>query len=101
MPKKLEINAGGSVDKVSELPPTKRSCLKRLAAVLDPLCLICSLIIIGKILFQDTWARELDWDDTSPADMKAMWLRWTENLLRMSSLTVTRSIHPFLAINAQ
>ena len=97
----LGICAAVPSEDVPEERPTKRLCLKKMAAVFDPLCLICPLTINAKIIFQETWARGLDWDDALPPDMEAEWLKWIEDLQNVGSLTVPRCIHPFLNANVQ
>ena len=76
----LGICATTSSDAAPENRPTKRLCLKKIAAVFDPLCLICPLTITAKIIFQEPWARGLDWDDPLPPDMEAEWLTWLEDI---------------------
>ena len=97
----LGICASTSSDAAPENRPTKRLCLKKIAAVFDPLCLICPLTITAKIIFQETWARGLDWDDPLPPDMEAEWLTWLEDIQEVSSLTVPRCVHSFSSENAQ
>ncbi|KAF0314254.1 Methionine-R-sulfoxide reductase B1-A [Amphibalanus amphitrite] len=97
----LGICATTSSDAAPENRPTKRLCLKKIAAVFDPLCLICPLTITAKIIFQETWARGLDWDDPLPPDMEAEWLTWLEDIQEVSSLTVPRCVHSFSSENAQ
>ncbi|XP_043219274.1 uncharacterized protein LOC122380292 [Amphibalanus amphitrite] len=67
--------------------PTKRICLKTLAAIFDPLCLMSPFTVRSKILFQETWSRGLQWDDELPADMKRKWAEWVTELER------SRAVH--------
>ena len=97
----LGICAGLRTNEEPDVRPTKRLCLKKMAAVFDPLCLICPFTVRGKIIFQETWARGLEWDDILPPDMEDEWLKLTQDLRNVSSLSVPRCIHPFSDVSAQ
>ena len=45
---------------------TKRSALKGLATVFDPRGLIAPFTIISRIMFQDAWLLQSEWDDRLP-----------------------------------
>ena len=42
---------------------TKRNYLKEIASVYDPRGLLCPVILLGKVLLQNLWKKQLDWDD--------------------------------------
>ena len=97
----LSISSSATIQKNITSRPTKRICLKTIAAIFDPLCLMCPLTVRSKILFQETWSRGLQWDDELPPDMKRKWEDWVTELERVSSLSVPRCIHPFSKVTVQ
>lgn len=51
----------------SELPPTKRSILKVVAKILDPLGVISPVTLQMKLLFQELCKQKINWDDPLPS----------------------------------
>jgi len=47
----------------SERPLTERTMLSRLASVFDPMGLFSPVVLAGKTLLQEMWAKKFDWDD--------------------------------------
>ena len=74
---------------------TKRSCLKEMAAVFDPLCLFSPFVVRSKMLFQDTWAAGVDWDDPLTEELEYKWREWLSELTDLSRLSVPRCLHPY------
>ena len=52
---------------------TKRSILNTMAAVLDPLGLICPISVAATILVQDLCLEKLGWDDPLPQKKLQRW----------------------------
>ena len=80
---------------------TKRTCLKEMASVFDPLGLFVPLTIRAKMMFQHTWDSGVDWDDVLPRIQQLKWLEWLEDIRQLSSLSVPRCIHPFPEVTRQ
>ena len=57
------------IDRLSEEPAMKRVVLQVVARFYDPLGMFLTASIAGKILFQDTWCRGIDWDEILPTDI--------------------------------
>ena len=56
------------------LKVTKRNVLKEIASVYDPLGLLCPVILRGKVLLQNLWKKQLDWDDELDMADQTEWL---------------------------
>ncbi|XP_062703842.1 uncharacterized protein LOC134286270 [Aedes albopictus] len=69
---------------------TKRSILRFVMSVFDPLGLISNLLVHGKVIIQDLWRAKVGWDDTIPAEIQHNWLRWIEHLSKLEKLQIPR-----------
>lgn len=74
--------------------PTKRMMLSFVMKIYDPLGLVGSLVVQGKILLQDVWRANLDWDDQIPEDLFARWKLWLQVLKELNSVRIPRSYFP-------
>ena len=52
---------------------TKRSILNTMAAVFDPLGLLCPISVAAKILVQDLCLEKVGWDDPLPQETLQKW----------------------------
>ncbi|XP_043206628.1 uncharacterized protein LOC122372981 [Amphibalanus amphitrite] len=93
----ISVSSGPRTDEAEDKGTirTKRSCLKVLASVFDPLCLCSLFTVTGRPLFQQTWQLNLDWDDDLPPELERRWRRWESELRRLESVNVPRCLHPF------
>ncbi|XP_003738023.1 uncharacterized protein LOC100903342 [Galendromus occidentalis] len=66
--------------------PTKRSLLKGLAAIFDPLGLLAPVSVRAKSVFQKLWRLGVDWDETLPEEINLEYETFV-GLLRNNSLT--------------
>ncbi|XP_062533253.1 uncharacterized protein LOC134202221 [Armigeres subalbatus] len=57
----------------NELNTTKRSILKFVMSVFDPLGLISNLLVHGKMIIQDLWRTQVGWDEPIPAEILINW----------------------------
>jgi len=73
---------------------TRRSMLKFIASIYDPLGLVNPMVVMGKILLQEATRRKLGWDDSVPVDLDSRWLKWIEGLPKIASLRIARCIRP-------
>lgn len=69
---------------------TRRDCLSKLSSTLDPLGLICPVLLPAKRLMQRTWQLKLDCDDSLPEGLLEGWARWKEELLFLNHLSTPR-----------
>ena len=63
----------------------------------DPLGLVGSIILGGKMIFQEATMRRLTWDETVPSDLENKWIKWTSSLSDIHKFSFPRCIkpHPF------
>ena len=80
---------------------TKRTCLREMASVFDPLGLFVPLTIRAKMLFQQTWTSGVDWDDVLPYAQQLQWSAWFADLQQLNSLSVPRCVHPVPEVDEQ
>ncbi|XP_047741410.1 uncharacterized protein LOC125179487 [Hyalella azteca] len=71
---------------------TRRSVLRTVASVYDPLGMILPVLIIARKIFQETCRLRLAWDDPLPASLLAAWNKWTEGMKRIANYRVPRCI---------
>ncbi|XP_077497846.1 uncharacterized protein LOC144108501 [Amblyomma americanum] len=71
-------------------PDTKRSMLQTTARIYDPLGWLSPFIVRAKILFQNLWQRNVEWDDPLPSDVAERWLTWHGELKHLSEVQVPR-----------
>ncbi|XP_072377748.1 uncharacterized protein [Diabrotica undecimpunctata] len=73
-------------------PITKRSLLSNIAKIYDPLGLISPCIILVKILIQQLWLLDLDWDDELPRDLLNKWVTFKSKLSVLNKINIPRYI---------
>ena len=59
---------------------TKRSILKSLASICDPLQFISPVLLIGKILFRNLCDLRILWDNDIPQEIENTWVKWVNGL---------------------
>ena len=75
-------------------PPTKRSMLKLVSSIFDPLGSCSAIIFKAKVLIQQAWKLNLKWDQPLEGDLLKDWLKWKSALQDMHQLTQPRLILP-------
>ncbi|XP_062704691.1 uncharacterized protein LOC115265156 [Aedes albopictus] len=73
---------------------TKRSVLRFVMSVFDPLGLISNLLIHGKMLIQDLWRAKVGWDEAIPAEISKQWERWIAQLPKLDQIRIPRCYFP-------
>jgi Pao retrotransposon peptidase. len=81
------------VSKISGRVVSKRLVLEALASIYDPLGLITPFSLRAKILMQQLWSLNLDWDDPLPNDMLRVWEGWINQVPLLENHTVPRWIN--------
>ncbi|XP_062540966.1 uncharacterized protein LOC134209009 [Armigeres subalbatus] len=74
----------------SDTVPTKRQVLRAVMTLFDPLGLIAHYVVHGKILMQEIWRSETDWDEPIANYLHDMWYRWIELLGQLCDVKVPR-----------
>lgn len=71
---------------------TKRNILKKVQSIFDPLGFVSPCMLMAKILIQNLWDENLDWDDEIPEKYKIQWLEIAKELISISDLKFPRLI---------
>ncbi|XP_064464109.1 uncharacterized protein LOC135375301 [Ornithodoros turicata] len=79
-------------------PVSKRKALTLVAEIYDPLGLVIPCTVTGKILLQETWKRQLAWDDNLPEDLLTKWQAWHTDLQRLNDIQLPRCYTPGASI---
>lgn len=78
-----------------DTPPTKRSVLKKLASVYDPLGLFSPLLLRGKVLPQTIWSKGQEWDENLKQCDAETWFSWQfikDDLKELPEIDIPRCI---------
>lgn len=57
----------------SDFPNTKRGVLSATSTVFDPLGLAAPYVLKAKLIVQELWSRQIEWDEVLPDDMLQQW----------------------------
>ncbi|XP_073942509.1 uncharacterized protein [Choristoneura fumiferana] len=71
---------------------TKRSVLKLLASIFDPVGFISPCTFVAKCIMQDLWKLNLDWDESLPVELHNKWSRFITDLPALSKLRIERHV---------
>jgi len=72
---------------------TKRSLLSAIASLYDPAGLVSYAVIPAKLILQNAFRRELDWDDVLPDEMQREVDRALNALDQLKNLKIPRTYH--------
>ena len=75
----LILTSGSSIAAEDD-PMTKRSLISLYSRIFDPMGLLTPFLVTPKLLFQELWARDLDWDDPLDADIAQACRTWKQEL---------------------
>jgi hypothetical protein len=77
-------------------PPTitKRHVLQISSKIYDPLGLLSPVTVKAKLLMQELWQNELEWDEPLPLELKTKWLNIAKGLTRSNQRLHAKKI-PF------
>ena len=73
-------------------PPSKRTLLKSLAQIYDPVGILSAVTVRAKVLFQTLWKKKIGWDDPLPPNLLAQYEGFRDLLQRCAHLSVSRPI---------
>ncbi|XP_058835287.1 uncharacterized protein LOC131692322 [Topomyia yanbarensis] len=74
--------------------PTKRQVLQVVMSLFDPLGIIATFTIHGKILIQDLWRSGIGWDDPIRDADFASWQRWVKLTPELDRVKIPRCYFP-------
>ncbi|XP_024869346.1 uncharacterized protein LOC112453036 [Temnothorax curvispinosus] len=73
-------------------PVTKRSVLSQIAQIYDPLGLLGPVMIVAKIMMQQLWTLNLEWDESLPQELHSKWKIYQSSWSQLNSLKIPRKI---------
>ena len=77
-------------DKAREAPTTKRELLQATSRFYDLLRLMSPVLTTGKLIFQDSWCRGVEWDELLPDDLGTRWRNWVALLPHLLDIHIPR-----------
>ena len=86
----LKFNMSKLKECALKLPVTKRSILKIIGQMYDPIGLLCGFIIRGKIMFQLLCLSKCSWDGTVDDNIKELWLKFIKEIDVISMMEIPR-----------
>lgn len=72
--------------------PTKRNVLSAVSRLYDPMGFAGPITVKAKLILQQIWEQNLDWDTPLPSQLLKVWNSFHQNLLNMSDLNIARHI---------
>ncbi|KAL0829413.1 hypothetical protein ABMA28_004186 [Loxostege sticticalis] len=69
---------------------TKRQLLSDISKIYDPLGWLSPITIKAKIVFQQTWLADLQWDDELPTDIQTEWQHLRDDLKNIEKFQIVR-----------
>lgn len=89
-PKNDEFILSPVLNSKKSLTSTKRQILSEISSQFDPLGWIAPVTIKTKILFQQVWSQNMEWDDKVPEDLEKEWSTLRSELINMQEFKITR-----------
>lgn len=74
-----------------ETIPTKRQMLKLIMSVFDPLGFLSHFLTLPKILMQDVWRSNINWDEAIKTEQFEQWSLWLRELPSIEKLSIPRA----------
>ncbi|XP_068896106.1 uncharacterized protein [Tenebrio molitor] len=85
---KLKYN----ISDFSTNPVTKRGILSIIAQIYDLIGLISPIVVRAKIILQNLWSLNLDWDDQVPPSIENLWSQFLTDLRHLPNLQIPRKV---------
>lgn len=71
---------------------TKRAILSDIARLYDPLGWLTPVVLIAKMILQDLWRLQLNWDEIVPPEMQLQWQHFCSDLQHLHKVQIPRQI---------
>lgn len=71
---------------------TKRIILSTVSQIYDPLGLLGPIIIVGKLLIQELWKKNLTWDEKVPPELCKKWNNFKNDLPYINEILIPRHV---------
>ncbi|XP_064631673.1 uncharacterized protein LOC135489965 [Lineus longissimus] len=76
---------------LQDKPLTRRGILSTVSSIYDPLGLVSSFLLGGKLIVQERCKNGASWDDPVSDDIRARWEKWRIDLEELAKLTISRA----------
>lgn len=76
--------------RVTNVKYTKRGLLSVICSIFDPLGFVAPCLVEPKLIIQELWERNIDWDQPIPNDLKLRAVKWIESLHNLSEIEIPR-----------
>lgn len=73
-----------------EFRPTKRSILRTVMSIFDPLGFLAHYVVHAKVILQEIWRIRIGWDDEIPTSFKDKWSEWLQQLKMVEEIHIPR-----------
>lgn len=70
--------------------PTKRQILQIVMSIFDPFGFLNNFTVLGRLLIQDLWTFNLEWDQEIPRSVYENWLKWKKALKQIDNIEIPR-----------
>ena len=80
---------------------TKRMILSEIAKIFDPLGLLQPTIVNAKLIMQELWKLELDWDESVPISIHTQWSNFSSQLPQLHNVSFPRKLMAYNATQIQ
>ena len=75
---------------LKDAPATKRGILRLASLVFDPLGFLTPFILLAKLLLQELWRLEYDWDQDISDDLAKTWRNWVLAAENITAVKIQR-----------
>ncbi|XP_018393050.1 PREDICTED: uncharacterized protein LOC108772092 [Cyphomyrmex costatus] len=79
---------------------SKRLMLSKVSKYFDPLGLLGPVIVVAKLILQDLWQLDIQWDESVPQEIHTRWVTFKTQMKALNQLTISRcvksNIHPLV-----
>ena len=88
----FEYHVEGIIDLAERLKPTKRTMLKIVQKVYDPMGFLSPYLIRIKVLLQDLCRLNVGWDELLPDEVMTQWKSWITDLKKLKKFVIPRCV---------
>ena len=71
---------------------TKRVILSHVMSVFDPIGFLCGWLLTVRVLLQQLWKEELDWESSVPDEHRKRYQDWTRDLGQIDQIRIPRHL---------
>lgn len=69
---------------------TKREMLKLVMTIFDPIGFLSPLVVKGRLILQECWSKNIDWDEAIPNEIQEKWQEWCMKVKDIKHFSIPR-----------